>query len=95
MGGAISSFPIVTNGKVFAGANGVVCVWAVPPADRPAAALEPDGDQSGGRHADQLSWTNNFCFSPATGNRLSLARQRDVSADRHGQSRRDHLPTVV
>jgi hypothetical protein len=67
------TFPIVTNGHVYAGSNGVLAVFGLfpPAAAAPAAPSNLTGTALPGGTQVQLSWTNNFTSaSPATGNRI-------------------------
>src|SRR5262249_18875277 len=66
-------FPIVTNGHVYAGSNGVLAVFGMfpPAATAPAAPSNLTGTGLSGGTQVTLSWTNNFTStSPATGNRI-------------------------
>jgi hypothetical protein len=67
------TFPIVTNGHVYAGSNGVLAVFGLfpTPAAAPAAPSNLTGTALEGGTQIQLSWTNNFTTaSPATGNKI-------------------------
>jgi hypothetical protein len=64
-------YPIVSNGHVFAGSNGVLAVFGMfpMPAAAPAAPSNLTGTGLEGGTQIKLSWTNNFTTtSPATGN---------------------------
>src|SRR5262249_38404104 len=65
-------YPIVTNGHVYAGSNGVLAVFGMfpTPAAAPAAPSNLTGTGLPGGTQVALSWTNNFTTaSPATGKR--------------------------
>jgi hypothetical protein len=67
------TYPIVTNGHVYAGSNGVLAVFGLfpTPAAAPAAPSNLTGTGLAGGTKIQLSWTNNFtAASPATGNKI-------------------------
>src|SRR5207253_11419229 len=67
------TFPIVSNGHVYAGSNGFLSVFGLfpAPAAAPAAPSNLTGAGLPGGTQIQLSWTNNFTSSsPATGNRI-------------------------
>src|SRR5438876_12023753 len=67
------TFPIATNGHVYAGSNGFLSVFGVfpTPAATPAAPSNLTGIGLAGGTQIQLSWTNNFTSaSPATGNKI-------------------------
>jgi Bacterial lectin/Legume lectin domain/Fibronectin type III domain len=67
------TFPIVSNGHVFAGSNGFLSVFGLfpTPAATPAAPSNLTGTGLAGGSQIQLSWTNNFtAASPATGNKI-------------------------
>src|SRR5262245_35112092 len=66
-------YPIVTNGHVYAGSNGVLAVFGLfpTPAAAPAAPSNLTGTALPGGTQVTLSWTNNFTTaSPATGNEI-------------------------
>src|SRR5262249_3673686 len=66
-------YPIVTNGHVYAGSNGVLGVFGMfpTPAATPAAPSTLTGTGLPGGTQIQLSWNNNFtAASPATGNKI-------------------------
>jgi hypothetical protein len=67
------TYPIVSNGHVFAGSNGVLSVFGLfpPAATAPAAPSGVTGTGLAGGTQIKLSWTNNFTSaSPATGNKI-------------------------
>jgi hypothetical protein len=67
------TFPIVTNGHVYAGSNGFLSVFGLfpTPAGKPAAPSNVAGTALAGGTQVQLSWTNTFTTaSPATGNKI-------------------------
>src|SRR5262249_55404745 len=67
------TYPIVTNGHVYAGSNGVLAVFGLfpPAATAPAAPSNLAGTGPAGGPQVQLTWTNTFtATSPATGNRI-------------------------
>src|SRR5262245_60729441 len=67
------TYPIVTNGHVYAGSNGVLSVFGLfpPAATAPAAPSNLAGTGLPGGAQIQLTWTNNYTStSPATGNRI-------------------------
>jgi hypothetical protein len=67
------TYPIVSNGHVYAGSNGFLSVFGVFPtaAAAPAAPSNLTGTGLQGGTQIQLSWTNNFtAASPATGNKI-------------------------
>jgi hypothetical protein len=73
-GGSVKfTAPIVTNGHVYAGSNGVLAVFGLfpTPAAAPAAPSNLTGTAVTGGTQIQLSWTNHFtATSPATGNKI-------------------------
>jgi hypothetical protein len=67
------TFPIATNGHVYAPSNGVLAVFGMfpTPAAAPAAPSNLTGTALQGGTQITLSWTNNFtAASPATGNKI-------------------------
>src|SRR5262249_33157076 len=73
------TFPIETNGHVYAGSNGVLAVFGLfpTPAAAPAAPSNLTGTGLQGGTQIQVSWTNNFtAATPATGN--NIFRSQDV-----------------
>src|SRR5262249_54040760 len=67
------TYPIVTNGHVYAGSNGVLAVFGMfpTPAAAPAAPSNLTATGLPGGTQVQLSWNNNFtAASPATANKI-------------------------
>jgi hypothetical protein len=67
------TYPIVTNGHVYAASNGFLSVFGMfpTPAAAPAAPSNLGGTGLAGGTQVKLSWTNNFtAASPATGNKI-------------------------
>jgi hypothetical protein len=67
------TYPIVTNGHVYAGSNGVLSVFGMfpTPAAAPAAPSNLTGTALAGGTQITLTWTNNYtAASPATGNNI-------------------------